>query len=596
MEADHARGLCPHSSLVRTFMPPAQRGAALLAILLVVLAAASSSMLSALRSGSLRVERETLTTAVLGEAKLALLAYSANYPERHGGQGTPGLLPCPDLNANGSAAGNCSLAGGTTAGRFPWRTVRTGELRDHEGELLWYAVADRFRTPQRDRLHSDTPGDLAVDGVNDVVAVIFAPGGPVGSQDRVAGPLARHNYLEGRNASAFTRFTSRAAGNDEFNDRLVMITRAELMRTVEQRVLGDVARTLSVYRGAYGVLPWLSPFADPSLSEFRSQDAMRRGHLPFHWSGDVPGVTPRNPFRTAVRWTWRIDPGTAAGHFAGTVGPACLRRVDCADDLFPRIQALHADARCVWTDRNQVDCQSPEWVKAAEAPCDRGCSGKCIREYRIAFPPFRGEPTINPPTAAAARTRSIALSGAVPAASHAVEIRDHFEGPLDPPACGAGGRIPIGAGYMNFTTATRGEIQVAGIRYDLDVDAGELPAWFVRNDWHHLLQVAYAPGELMPGHVDEACSPDPGQPLHPCLALSGRGLPADNKRAIVLIAGPALRGVAGTGTAGIGQARPSAHLSDYFESGNAGMADRYHAGPLSADFNDQVRIIAEAVP
>ena len=242
-----------------------EAGAALLAFMLVVIVGASFILVSSLNANVRQYVRKEASTRALSEAKAALIGYALRYPETHPGEG-PGYLPCPDISNNGSAGGSCSLAGGTTIGRLPWKTLESGELRDEVGERLWYAVSDNYKNNPKNppRLNSETPGNFTVDGNSDIVAVIFAPGSPVASQDRAAAPLDVTNYLEDDNANGDTSFVSRAAG--EFNDHLVVITRAELMAIVEQRVIDQVRTVLKKYYSTYGAYPWLTPFADPKAS------------------------------------------------------------------------------------------------------------------------------------------------------------------------------------------------------------------------------------------------------------------------------------------------------------------------------------------
>jgi hypothetical protein len=242
-----------------------EAGAALLAFMLVVVVGASFILVSSLNANVRQYVRKEASTRALSEAKAALIGYAINYPETHPGEG-PGYLPCPDISNNGSAGGSCSLAGGTTIGRLPWKTLETTELRDEVGERLWYAVSDNYKNNPKNlpRLNSEAPGNFTVDGRSDIVAVIFAPGPPVASQDRAAAPLDVTNYLEDDNANGDTYFVSRGPG--EFNDQLVLITRAELMGIVEQRVINQIRTVLKKYYGTYGAYPWMTPFADPKAS------------------------------------------------------------------------------------------------------------------------------------------------------------------------------------------------------------------------------------------------------------------------------------------------------------------------------------------
>ena len=126
---------------------------------------------------------------------------------------------------------------------------------------------------------SDTLGNLVVyqDSsattlTNQAIAVLIAPGSPVGSQDRGASSamcsttgtsIARNrcaaNYLEatggGNNAQTNGPFIQ-AATSPTFNDRAMAITNADLMPLVEQRVAREMMALLKSYYDVNGVYPW----------------------------------------------------------------------------------------------------------------------------------------------------------------------------------------------------------------------------------------------------------------------------------------------------------------------------------------------------
>ena len=257
-----------------------QTGAALLALMLVLIIGSSYFLVTKLNTNLALTRQSEETGLALNAAKIALIGYAITFPD-HDDSGVidgPGYLPCPDLNNDGSAASNCSAGGNTTIGRLPNQTLRLEELRDASGQRLWYALSENFRFGRYKTipLNSESPSsaELSVNGTGDIVAVIFAPGAPVGTQNRDPDEtdilLEIANYLEDGNSNKDgsgdldTDFVTNA--NVDFNDRLVVITRQELMEAVEKRVLGEVRKMLTDYfndpdyGGAY---PWLTPFADP---------------------------------------------------------------------------------------------------------------------------------------------------------------------------------------------------------------------------------------------------------------------------------------------------------------------------------------------
>src|SRR5690606_23241172 len=118
---------------------------------------------------------------------------------------------------------SCSKTGGTTLGRLPWKTLGLPDLRDGDGERLWYAVSENFKNNPRSNcdfpgqptcLNSNTRGTITVynrygKAIHDAtmqtgaIAVIIAPGavlrrsGAASEQDRSsAGVNAAVNYLD----------------------------------------------------------------------------------------------------------------------------------------------------------------------------------------------------------------------------------------------------------------------------------------------------------------------------------------------------------------------------------------------------------------
>ncbi len=177
-----------------------QRGLALLIILIIVVLGTMTVLVSSLNSTNIQIAKQKQTMLALAQAKAALLGFAASYAETHPGQPV-GYLPCPDQTGDGSVdvattgASPCSTAGKTILGRFPWRTLGLPPLRDGDGECLWYAVSGNYKDNPKVTLTSDTNGLLIVRDAsgnivagsspeNRAIAIIFAPGKPVGNQIR----------------------------------------------------------------------------------------------------------------------------------------------------------------------------------------------------------------------------------------------------------------------------------------------------------------------------------------------------------------------------------------------------------------------------
>lgn len=263
-------------------LPATSQGAALLVMLLIVFLAFSSLLLSSTSQTALHTEKQKKTQEALSKAKESLIAWSVlqgdleenpendKYPR-------PGTLPCPDNNFIGKAnsgneTGSCSAAGNTSLGRFPWRTLGTGPLQDADGNILWYAVSDNFRRPglANAAINSDTKGTLALyaaDGTTlltpageELAAIIFAPGPPLGGQDRANQPDAAASHLETafgkNNRSASGPFiagpVTDAQGNLIANDLVIGITARELIAAIEKRALNEAQTALAKFASANG--------------------------------------------------------------------------------------------------------------------------------------------------------------------------------------------------------------------------------------------------------------------------------------------------------------------------------------------------------
>lgn len=256
--------------------------------MLVLISASSYALVSKLNSASKLYTRQQQSSDALAEAKQALISYAATYPDRVNSNFGPGYLPCPDRDNDGSTdAGACASASNTTIGRLPWVTLRLNDLRDSSGQRLWYVLSDNYRNnPKLEPLNSETAGQLNFDidadddidasDVDDIVAIIIAPGEPIVTGAGVTQSrdpsetdilVEISQYLEGDNIDFDTNFVNASAAN--VNDRLVYITRKELMQQVEKRVLGETNQILSNYFNTYGAYPWLSEFADPKTNPKR---------------------------------------------------------------------------------------------------------------------------------------------------------------------------------------------------------------------------------------------------------------------------------------------------------------------------------------
>ena len=257
----------------------------------------------------------------MAEAKDALIGFAVANPVR-------GFLPCPADPAlagtptEGTALATCS-SDALHIGRLPWRTLGIADVRDGDGESLWYAVSGNF-TNDAAFINSDaSPPTLSVNGTTSYAAIIFSPGGAIGVQQRGATVAAcattgtplrldscATNYLDIdptsgiSNADADTTFAQ--TNGNQFNDLLLPISADQFLGAVGKLVLQQVRACLVRYASnasnPNGLYPWAHQMAGPlgsydAMSLYSDDPAVTIGRIPdqvFN-SVTVPGVPPAAP-------------------------------------------------------------------------------------------------------------------------------------------------------------------------------------------------------------------------------------------------------------------------------------------------------------
>lgn len=237
--------------------PARQRGAALLVFMLLLTVSVAVFLLSGISPQSKRLASPFHNSAVLAQAKTALIAY-ARLSEGPGASGNTNLnfryLPCPDQDGDGLAESPCGE--NSAEGWLPWMSLGLPPLRDASGVCLRYAVsADYKRDASGPPVITTLPdGDFTLhnsDGLisEGVVAVLFAPGENVAGQSRgfAAGtatecgstvilsdknlPASYLDTVAGINNAALPDFITAPLTLDattSFNDNLTTILSSEL--------------------------------------------------------------------------------------------------------------------------------------------------------------------------------------------------------------------------------------------------------------------------------------------------------------------------------------------------------------------------------
>jgi hypothetical protein len=602
-----------------------QRGFALIALL--ALAALISAFLIAstlnFTSAGNSQEREDRSMSALRQAKAALIAYAANEQwQLYKGQATdqPGALPCPDIVHDGTEAeegdSDCVAAGFSSTsnliGRIPWKTLGIDDLRDASGERLWYALAHNFRklsgttiinsdTQACDTPACDTPvlcpSQLAVIGTapaSNVVAIVFAPGQAL-DLGQVGGPLqnrpADHtdpaynnpiNYLENFDLNCngdgrHYRFTTNAIPVDTFNDRLLVITQADLMAAVEPvvaaRIERDIKPLLQDYFNKWGAYPFPVPFGGgppTAQSSYLGDSAQTHGLLPladaptsFTWTGAAVTQLVGHPLQTGspvvtsssctinsspLQAVCRVDYDTGTGDrpvivlevFVG--GNVSIRFADTPSGATP------TDGLTI-VDRNGnplVSGVSPYGQWSFVAPF---------------FPPTQ--------TYVAKATRgALTYTGRLQPAD-ATNNRVFITVPLPTPA------------VLNSLPIVSSNPGPGG------ANPNPSGAWFIANQWYkqtyYAVSAGYVPGAVAVGS-SAACTTS-ATPR--CLTVGNLPTPTNNKQAILVLAGRALNG----------SSRPSG-IANYLEGANLTAANDItpfvyeHRAGAPTTINDRVVVVS----
>lgn len=213
-----------------------QTGVSLLIIFVVLMFGASSYLLLSFDLNKRELEKNQKTMQALNEAKLAIIGWSVKHKN-------PGTLPCPEdvtlvgTFNEGNSRATCNEV--NPIGRLPWKTLGIGDIRDGNGDKLWYAISSGFRSKS---INLNTSATLSVNSqASLVVAITFSAGSPLTSQKRI-NQTDIAQYLDLSNVNGVPTFLMGKAKED-FNDRLLFVTKDDLFNAVSMRVLGDIRGT-----------------------------------------------------------------------------------------------------------------------------------------------------------------------------------------------------------------------------------------------------------------------------------------------------------------------------------------------------------------
>jgi len=257
---------------MRTRQYGVQSGFALLIFVVVLMGIGGIALVNFSQSALEQVEKKKFlhNQRVLKEAKQALLQFAFNLPVNSGIG--PGRLPCADTDNDGKSNSCFSV------GRLPWDEddLNLYDIRDADGQRLWYAVSSNFRTANGGiPVNSDSSGRIAIRDQSGqiiyngnagvltkygVAAVVIAPGSITSrngvAQDRsIANVNVASSYLDqvvgiednatlGQNTNdGFILGPVNGDTTNAVNDQIIIITAAEVIEMAEKA-------TLQAYRNA----------------------------------------------------------------------------------------------------------------------------------------------------------------------------------------------------------------------------------------------------------------------------------------------------------------------------------------------------------
>jgi hypothetical protein len=256
---------------------------------------------------SIDYSKNAKTDAALALARDALLGRALSDTNH------PGSLPCPDavtnIANNVPGDGIADLLAGSNCpsymGRFPWKTLELPELRDGDGENLWYALSPAFVDAPANAINTDSVGTItAYSGSNTsvvsslAVAVVFSPGAPIGTQARsptqtaacpmtgttIAQSLCPNNYLDLETVSGINNANATGPyitvpANATFNDRLLVVSDSvNLMTPIEARAAQAILSALQAYKAGSGGFCNCYPWAD--ISDGTADWGLTYGRVP----------------------------------------------------------------------------------------------------------------------------------------------------------------------------------------------------------------------------------------------------------------------------------------------------------------------------
>jgi hypothetical protein len=601
-----------------------QRGAALMVMMLIVVMGGAWWLVTGLNAyGNRTAVTRSHNAQVLNRAREALLAYAATLAA--GDDLNPGRLPCPeaagyigDANNEGIASSYCTLAGGTLAGRLPWKTLGIEQLRDASGEPLWYVVSSGWTLPNSDTrildINSNKQSNLSVNGqANAAVALIIAPGPQINvapnSNQIAVGCAARAqsrtpstpNYLDyiecySRDTETVRTSVVDNATNPVSNDQIGVVTTADLWTAVEpiiaMRIQRDVApKVLGVYNTAPSTCAsgsgtqtneWGAAFTCPA-------GTLTNAVFPFAAPYSTASAAPCSPLTADVS----NQPSLAAA--------TAFKGASCSQGLLP-ISSLTCNTKtngpCDGTvhawDVSTVLVSTSSASTTLSTNCGTSttsqitCSITATRTCNLCFG-FSANVTVQVDGANVGQgmrridstVTSGLNSGTVTAALQSnASARTAYAGTVNSSTvCSTPGWFSLPACTVTTTASIpigvfkdHAFLSANGPAYGEAIGTPDAWFWFLANKWHQVTYYAVSTGNL-PG-ASGACSSGTT-----CLDVTvAGGTSITDKRAMLVLAGYSLNGTSGSNRA----------LSDFLDdSANTDLNRMFVQNKARSSFNDR---------
>lgn len=317
-----------------------QRGFTLILGMLLVLVLATSVFLGSRQGAALQqAERGVEQQRALATARDVLVAYALAL----GTNSHPGALPCPDMDGNGTSNNTDCQGDDVYLGRVPFATLDVDVGSLHGVDEIWFALDDAFVdfNPPGGSVNTGTEPSLQIGtGSARYPAVLILAGDPLAHQGSARpGSDDAVDYLEGDNVEG-DPLQFAGCDSDACNDRVVGITKSQLLDPVRELLLAEVRDALASYFDDHGELPQPAPLgaADGACDDSVSPP---RGTLPVASDGSCTDYLDDDDFSTEGEWV--TDNDWHRWVYYAVAGPCAPGSVQPCDATAPDLLTLGDD-------------------------------------------------------------------------------------------------------------------------------------------------------------------------------------------------------------------------------------------------------------